>query len=147
MLSGAAINTIESQHEFVAIPIATQNGINLELKPSTAGGAALRRYTDYHMSTVIKQAANRAGVQLEDIDFFVLPTPVAWFTDFAVQLLDIDPNKTVNPYAQYGNIGPALPLVNLYEALKSDRIRSGDLVLVASIGSVSSAAASVLRWN
>lgn len=146
LLSAAAINTVESQHEFVATPVETQYGPNLELTPSTAGGFALRKYTDYYLSSVISQAANRADYQLPDIDFFVFSTPVAWFTDFATQLLGIDPGKTINTYPQYANIGPALPLVNLHEALSAGHIQPGDLVLVATIGSVSSAAASLLRW-
>lgn len=147
LLSAAAINTVESQHEFVATPTDTPYGPNLELSPSTARGAALRKHTDHHLSAVVSQAVDQAGYQLSDIDFFVFPTPVAWFTDFATQLLDIDPAKTINTYPQYANIGPALPLVNLHAALSTGHIQPSDLVLVAAIGSVSSAAASLLRWN
>ncbi|OSC42948.1 3-oxoacyl-ACP synthase III family protein [Mycobacterium decipiens] len=147
LLSAAAINTVESQHEFIATPTDTPYGPNLELTPSTARGSTLRKYTDYHLSSVIDQAANRAGYQLSDIDFFVFSTPVAWFTDFTTQLLSIDPAKTINTYPQYANIGPALPLVNLHEALNAGHIQPGAIVLIATIGSVSSAAASLLRWN
>lgn len=48
LLCAAAINTVESQHEFIATPMETQYGPNLELTPSTARGGALRTYTDYH---------------------------------------------------------------------------------------------------
>lgn len=147
LLSAAAINTVESQHEFVATPTNTPYGPNLELTPSTARGAALRKHTDHHLSTVVSHAVDHAGYQLSDIDFFVFPTPVAWFTDFATQLLKVDPAKTMDTYPQYANVGPALPLVNLHAALSTGHIRPGDLVLVAAIGSVSSAAASLLRWN
>ncbi|MBY0440951.1 MAG: hypothetical protein K2Q25_02250 [Mycobacteriaceae bacterium] len=147
LLSAAAINTVESKNEFIALPSETQYGPNLELAPSSARGAAMRKYTDNHISTVVNQAINRAGLHVSDVDFFVLPTPVAWFADFAAQLLDIDPAKTINPYPKYGNIGPALPLVNLRESLATGCIKPGDLVLLAAIGSVSSAAASIMRWN
>lgn len=147
LLCAAAINTVESQHEFTATPVDTRYGPNLALTPSTARGSTLRKHTDYHVSSVINQAINQTSYQLSDIDFFVFSTPVAWFTDFATRLLDIDPAKTINTYPQYANIGPALPLVNLHEALIAGRIHSGDLVLIATIGSVSSAAASLLRWS
>lgn len=54
-------------------------------------------------------------------DFLIFSTPVAWFVDF----------------------GPVLPLLNLYEALNDRRIGDDDLVLVVSMGSVSSATAIV----
>lgn len=147
LLSAAALNTVESKHEFIATPMDTPYGPNLELTPSTARGSILLKHTDFHLSSVVNQAIDRAGYQLSDIDFFVFPTPVAWFTDFAIQLLDIDPAKTMNTHPQYANIGPALPLANLHAALSAEHIQPDDLVLLAAIGSVSSAAASVLRWG
>ncbi|MBO0882248.1 MAG: hypothetical protein J2P17_18305 [Mycobacterium sp.] len=89
----------------------------------------------------------RATASGHKIDFFIFSTPVALFTDFATQLLDIDPDKTINTYPQYANIGPTLPLLNLHDALNAGHVRSGDLVLIATIGSVSSAAASLVRWS
>ena len=147
MLSAATINTAESKNEFTATPQDTSHGPNLELSPSAVQGSAMRRHTDYHVSAVAHEAVQRAGICLDDIDFFVFSTPVAWFVDFATRLLGIDPVRTINTYSRYANVGPVLPLVNLYEALNDRRIGDGDLVLVVSMGSVSSATASVVRWH
>lgn len=147
MLSAATVHTTESQHEFIATPLETPEGPNLALTPSTARGSAMRKHTDQHIATVTHQAIGRAGMHLEDIDFFVFSTPTAWFTDFTTTLLGIDPTKTINTYPRYGNIGPALPLVNLHDAIANHHVHDNDLILIASIGSVSSAATSILRWH
>jgi 3-oxoacyl-[acyl-carrier-protein] synthase-3 len=44
-------------------------------------------------------------------------------------------------------VGPALLPVNLHRAASSGRLRPDDLVLLYTVGSVSSAGAVVLRWG
>jgi 3-oxoacyl-[acyl-carrier-protein] synthase-3 len=44
-------------------------------------------------------------------------------------------------------MGLALMPTNLYRAAKSARLKRGDLVLLYSIGSASTASAAVMRWG
>lgn len=88
-----------------------------------------------------------AGVTLDQIDFFAFNTPTAWYANVCARALGIDLERTINLHAQYANIGPMLPLANLYHGAQADRIRENDLVLVYTIGSVSNAGATVMRWG
>lgn len=88
-----------------------------------------------------------AGVTLDQIDFFAFNTPTAWYADLCTRALGIDPKRTINLYPQYANIGPVLPIANLYHAAQSGKIRENNLVLVYTIGSASTAAATVMRWG
>lgn len=88
-----------------------------------------------------------AGVTLEQINFFAFNTPTAWYANVCARALGIDPERTINLHERYANIGPMLPLANLYHAAESGRIHENDLVLVYTIGSVSNAGASVMRWG
>jgi 3-oxoacyl-[acyl-carrier-protein] synthase-3 len=92
-------------------------------------------------------ALHAAGVTLDDIDFFAFNTPTAWYANVCARALGIDPKRTINLHERYANIGPMLPLANLYHAAELGRIRENDLVLVYTIGSVSNAGASVMRWG
>ena len=92
-------------------------------------------------------ALKAAGVTLEQIDFFAFNTPTAWYTNVCTRALGIDPKRTLNLHDRYANIGPMLPLANLYHGAELGLIRENDLVLVYTIGSVSNAAASVMRWG
>lgn len=88
-----------------------------------------------------------AGVSLEDIDFFAFNTPTAWYAKLCAHALDIDLERTIDLHDRYANIGPMFPLANLYHAAEAGRIREDNLVLVYTIGSVSNAGASVMRWG
>jgi len=97
--------------------------------------------------TCSEDAIAAAGVTLDQIDFFAFNTPTAWYADLCARALNIDPERTINLYPQYANIGPVLPIANLYHAAQSGKIRENNLVLVYTIGSASTAAATVMRWG
>lgn len=88
-----------------------------------------------------------AGVTKEQIDFFAFNTPTAWYAKVCTRALGIDLARTIDLHKRYANIGPMLPLVNLYHGAEAGRLRENDLVLVYTIGSVSNAGASVMRWG
>jgi 3-oxoacyl-[acyl-carrier-protein] synthase-3 len=92
-------------------------------------------------------AVAAAGVTIEQIDFFIFNTPTAWFASFCTRVLGIDPERTLNVYPLYANIGPALTVANLYHAAQLGKIRENDLVLVYGFGAASAASASVMRWG
>lgn len=88
-----------------------------------------------------------AGVTLEQIDFFAFNTPTAWYANVCTKALGIDPQRTINLYPLYANIGPVLPIANLYHAAQAGKIRENDLVLVYTNGAAATAAAIVMRWG
>jgi 3-oxoacyl-[acyl-carrier-protein] synthase III len=107
----------------------------------------LRENGQVSVEKCCKGAARAAGVKLQDIDFFVFNTPLPWYARFCARALEIDPERTISTYPLYANVGPALPSVNLYHAARSGKIQNGDLVLLYTIGSVSTAGAMVMRWG
>jgi len=92
-------------------------------------------------------ALKAAGVKLGDIDFFVFNTPTAWYARFCARALGVDFERTIDTYPLYANMGPALLPTNLYRAAIEGRLHSDDLVLFYTIGSTSSASATVMRWG
>ncbi|MDZ8069331.1 MAG: 3-oxoacyl-ACP synthase III family protein [Nostoc sp. DedQUE08] len=104
--------------------------------------------TSVHLvRTCCEGAIASAGVSLDDIKFFAFNTPTAWYANLCARSLGIDPDRTINLYPYYANIGPVLPIANLYYGAQSKKIRENDLVLVYTIGSASTAAATVMRWG
>lgn len=99
------------------------------------------------LRTCCEGAVAAAGVTLEQIDFFIFNTSTAWFARFCTRVLGIDPERTINLYPKYANIGPALTVANLYHAAQLGKIRENNLVLVYGYGAAGSAAASVMRWG
>lgn len=99
------------------------------------------------LCTCCKGAVASAGLSFEQIDFFLFNTPSAWFSRACTHTLEIDPERTLNLYPQYANIGPVLTVANMYHAAQLGKIRENDLVLVFGFGAAGAAAASVMRWG
>lgn len=119
----------------------------VHLNANPRAGKLLRESALSFIEECTSGALHKAGVKLRDIDFFVFNTPTAWYIDFCTKALGIDPAKTIDTYPLYANTGPALTTGNLYHALADEKIRPGDLVMVYSVGSVSTASAAVFRWT
>ena len=93
------------------------------------------------------EAVKEAGVRLDLIDYFAFNTPTAWYASVCAQALGIDPERIINLYPIYANIGPVFPIANLYHAAANGKIRENDLVLVYANGASATAAAMVIRWG
>lgn len=94
-----------------------------------------------------QKAAEIAGVNLAEIDFFAFNTPTAWYADVCARALGIDRDRVLNLYPRYGNIGPVFPLANLERAARTGKINKGDLVLIYANGAAATAAAAIVRWG
>jgi 3-oxoacyl-[acyl-carrier-protein] synthase III len=148
-LGGKTINTAHTCGAMYFEPVVDRPGAppRVRLGMGKAGGKALRESPLPALRTTVAGALQRAGVSLADIAFFVFNTPVAWSADFYARALEIDRSKTIDTYPLYANTGPALTTGNLFHALAERKIQKGDLVLLHSVGSISTASAAVVRWG
>ncbi|MBR8836538.1 MAG: 3-oxoacyl-ACP synthase [Stigonema ocellatum SAG 48.90 = DSM 106950] len=137
---------------------ATRGAYSYEITTNTQGQPQILTRTGENASALAetavdfvriccKEAIAAAGVTLDQIDFFAFNTPTAWYASVCTRALGIDPERTINLYPRYANIGPVLPIANLYHAAQSGKIRENDLVLVYTIGAAATAAATVMRWG
>ncbi|MEH2143272.1 3-oxoacyl-ACP synthase III family protein [Nostoc sp.] len=99
------------------------------------------------LRTCCQGAVAAAGVTLDQIDFFLFHTTSAWFASFCTRVLSIEPERTINLYPQYANVGPVITVANMYHAAQLDKIRENDLVLIYGFGAAGAASASVMRWG
>ncbi len=135
---GAVCHTVE---------VDPERGPWLRLRPQKAAAKLLRETSEPHLLECCHGALERAGKTVDDVDFLVVNTPLAWYPDFAARALGIDSGRTINCYPLYSNVGPALLGTNLFHAAAWEKIRPGDLVLLYTVGSVSSCSAAVVRWG
>jgi 3-oxoacyl-[acyl-carrier-protein] synthase III/acyl carrier protein len=137
---------------------ATLGAYSYELVTDAQGNPRMRTRTGENASMLAETAvdfvrnccegaAAAAGVTLDQINFFAFNTPTAWYASVCTRALGIDPERTINLYPRYANIGPVFPIANLYHAAQSGKIRENDLVLVYTNGAAATAAATVMRWG
>lgn len=119
----------------------------IRIGASPATGRILRDTSEDALREATTGALSAAGLELSDVDFFVFNSPVAWYPAFCARMLGVSPERTISTFPSYGNVGPALMTSNLFHAAHEKHIQPGDLVLVYTIGSVSTAGAAVMRWG
>jgi 3-oxoacyl-[acyl-carrier-protein] synthase-3 len=128
-------------------PVAREDDVVLRMRAGKNTGRLFRETAGPTVRECCNKAAEKAGVSLQDIALFAFNTPTAWYARFCARALGVDPERAVDFYRYFGNMGPALATTNLYMAAREKRIRPGQLLMLYSVGSVSSAGAMVFRWN
>jgi 3-oxoacyl-[acyl-carrier-protein] synthase-3 len=131
-------------YDIVAEP---EQAPRMVLKATREAGKLLKVTAEPYLLNACEGALSAAGVSLSQIDFFVFNTPLAWYATFCAKVLGVPLERTINTFPLYANVGPVLMPTNLYHAAQAGRIKPGDLVLLYTVGSVSSAGAAVLRWG
>ena len=132
------------QHVFT---VDSEGNPKVVMKTNKEGGRIIRETGTEYIRLCCESAAAMAGVSLQEINFFAFNTPLAWYADLCVNTLELNPERTINLYPQYGNIGAVLPIANLYHGVQAGKIQEDDLVLIYTIGSTSTAGAMVMRWG
>ncbi|MEE8525663.1 MAG: 3-oxoacyl-[acyl-carrier-protein] synthase III C-terminal domain-containing protein [Thermoanaerobaculia bacterium] len=119
----------------------------MRLRTASNTAQVLRGTSERYLKECCYGAAKKAGVDLADVDHFVFNTPLAWYARFCSRALGVDGERTLSVYSLYANAGPALMGLNLLHAAHWREFSPGDLVLLYTVGSVSSCGAAVMRWS
>lgn len=130
-----------------AIDDVPRNTQTVRLRAAKGASKIIRDTAEGAVRNATEASLRKAGVGISDIDWFVVNTPTAWYTSFCARVLGFDPARSVNTFPRYANCGPALMPVNLYTAAVELPIRRGDLVLIHTVGSVSSSGTAIVRWG
>lgn len=97
-------------------------------------GNAVFRHAVEHISGAMLEACARAGVALDDVDWFVPHQANQRILDGVARRLGIDVDKVVSTVARHGNTSAASVPLALDVAVRDGRIKSGDLVLMEALG-------------
>ncbi len=98
------------------------------------------------MSTATKEAASRANLSLEEIDYFIPHQANYRIIDAARESLALPLEKIVSNVERYGNTSAASIGIAMQEALDDGRIEDGNDLLLVSFGAGLTWASGVVRW-
>ena len=146
LLGAKIVNTAATRGAHVYDWVVDAAPPRLYLRTGENASALAETAVDY-VRTCCEGAAAAAGVTLDQVDFFVFNTPTAWYASVCTRALGIDPERTINLYPRYANIGPVFPIANLYHAALADKIRENDLILIYTNGASATAGAVAARWG
>lgn len=95
---------------------------------------------------VIFESLNHNNYTSKDIDMLITHQANLRISQFIQKKLNIDDNNIFNNIMSYGNTTAASIPIALYEALKKNKIKRGDLVCLAAFGSGFTWASALIRW-
>jgi len=113
-------------------------------KVRMAGNAVFRQAVE-HISGAMLEACARAGVSLDQVDWFVPHQANQRILDGVARKLSIDTEKVVSTVAVHGNTSAASVPLALDTAIRDGRIKQGDLVLLEALGGGLTWGAALLR--
>jgi 3-oxoacyl-[acyl-carrier-protein] synthase-3 len=97
------------------------------------GNAVFRHAVD-HISEAVREAAARAGVVVDEVDWFVPHQANQRILDGVARRLAIPPERVVSTVAIHGNTSAASVPLALATAVEDGRVKPGQLVLLEAMG-------------
>jgi 3-oxoacyl-[acyl-carrier-protein] synthase-3 len=156
ILATTTINTAETCNAFSyalsPTPTATegqshQARARITMHWHAEKASIIRETSETYLHRCCDEVLRKVGKKASDVDCLLVNTPTAWYARFCADALGIDFAKTEDTYPLYANCGPVLLPSNMYRAARRGLLKPGALVLTYTIGSTSSASASVMRWG
>jgi len=109
-------------------------------------GREVYKFAVRSLTSVIKEGLDAHGFEKEDVDHVVPHQANIRIVDAVLKNLKIPKEKTVLNIDRYGNTSSASVPVTLDEAVRSGRIKEGDLVAMMAIGAGMSWGSAMIRW-
>jgi 3-oxoacyl-[acyl-carrier-protein] synthase-3 len=113
-------------------------------KVRMSGNAVFRQAVE-HISGAMLEACARAGVSIDQVDWFVPHQANQRILDGVARKLGVDADKVVSTVAVHGNTSAASVPLALHTAVRDGRIKKGDLVLLEALGGGLTWGAALLR--
>jgi 3-oxoacyl-[acyl-carrier-protein] synthase-3 len=112
----------------------------------TMDGRAVWESAVREVPRVVNEVLEAAGFALADVDFLVSHQANKRLLLQIIETLGLPREKTYTNVERYGNTTSASALVALDEAVRSEKIRQGHLVVLVAIGAGMSWGAHLIRW-
>jgi 3-oxoacyl-[acyl-carrier-protein] synthase-3 len=141
-----------SRSDLITIPIGSRVPPSGERAESgghhvTMKGKEVYRFAVERVPPSIAEAARLAGLEVSEIDHFVIHQANARILEAVAKRLDIPMDKMVVNIDMRANTSAGTVPIALAEAVHSGRIKAGDKVCMVGFGSGLTWAASVVRWT
>ncbi len=127
--------------------VCSAEAINNDSHTIKMRGSDVFRFAVKAMPESVEKALERAGLGIEDVDYFIPHQANKRIIESAVERLGIPPEKVVVNIKEYGNTSAAsipLALENIYS---SGQLQRGDVVVLAAFGAGLTWGANVIRWG
>lgn len=116
-------------------------------QPITMNGREVYRFAVAKVPEVIEKALFRANLSTDDIDWLILHQANQRIIDAVAQRLKIPSEKVIANLEEYGNTSAASIPLALDEAVRSGKIKNGDIIATSGFGAGLTWGAAIFRWG
>lgn len=116
-------------------------------QPIAMNGKEVYRFAVQRVPEVIDKALFRANLKVEQIDWLLLHQANQRILDAVAERLHIPPDKVISNLARYGNTSAASIPLALDEAVRTDKIKSGDIIAASGFGAGLTWGAAIFEWG
>ena len=125
---------------------ATQQSVRERLHYLKMEGKEVFKEAVKAMESASIKAIKEAGITPDEIDLFISHQANYRIMEAVRKRLDIPPEKVFMNVDRYGNTSAASVPIALEEAVRSGKIRRGDIILFSAFGAGFTWGAAVVRW-
>ncbi len=110
-------------------------------------GREVYRFATRIMGKVARQACERAGVDIDEIDLFIPHQANIRIIQSAAKSLGVGDDKVFTNLHKYGNTSAASIPIALCEAIEGGRVQANDRIVMVGFGGGLSWGATVVKWG
>lgn len=110
-------------------------------------GLATWKQAITHMPRVMKSCAEKSGITLKDVDFFIFHQANLRLIEYIMRKNRLALDATYTNVAEIGNTGSASLAIALSEAVEKNKIKPNSLVMLAAVGAGFNFGANLWRWS
>ncbi|MTV81067.1 beta-ketoacyl-ACP synthase III [Secundilactobacillus folii] len=109
-------------------------------------GRAVYRFATHSVPESIERALNKAGLLVNDVDYFILHQANQRIIDQIAKRLDQPINKFLSNVAEYGNTSAASVAMLLDQELASGTIKRGQTIVLSGFGGGLTVGTQIIRY-
>lgn len=154
-LLGFELKSDGTQNHFLNLaykssPLELTQGISVgkgSFEPITMNGKEVYRFAVQKVPEVIDKALFRANLSVDQIDWLVLHQANQRILNAVAERMNIPEHKVISNLASYGNTSAASIPLALDEAVRSGKIKAGDIIAASGFGAGLTWGATIFRWG
>ncbi|WP_460206363.1 beta-ketoacyl-ACP synthase 3 [Scytonema sp. NUACC21] len=131
-------------------PLELTQGISVgkgSFEPITMNGKEVYRFAVQKVPEVIDKALFRANLSVDQLDWLLLHQANQRILNAVAERMNIPEHKVISNLASYGNTSAASIPLALDEAVRSGKIKPGDIIAASGFGAGLTWGASIFRWG
>uniref|UniRef100_A0A141SF90 Beta-ketoacyl-[acyl-carrier-protein] synthase III n=1 Tax=Pyropia pulchra TaxID=60925 RepID=A0A141SF90_9RHOD len=135
------MNTPVNNHKFGLTDIPQGNYSSI-----TMNGKEVYKFAVLQVPIVIKQCLSNSKISIDEVDWFILHQANTRILEAIASRLSIPFSKMITNLEHYGNTSAASIPLALDEAIKSNTIKPGQIIVLSGFGAGLTWGAIVLKW-